>query len=116
MSTKVISGTFTYVDGVLDFVTTNSNVSFEESREALIKLRDELNRMLDNQENCPVHNNENYHYSADKKIRDEYDEGLAKGKKDFEEGLEPMKDDCSAFYIGYSTAYQDEQRKINLLS
>jgi len=48
-------GTFKVVDGELDFVCHTKGVSFEEVRVGITKLRDELNRQIENQSKCPFH-------------------------------------------------------------
>lgn len=52
---KIIKGIFDYSNGVLNFTCTNQNVTFTEAREGLIKLKEEIQRQLDNQEKCPFH-------------------------------------------------------------
>lgn len=52
-SNKVIKGTFEVINGELSFNCTNTNASFDEVKVALIKLRDECQRQLDNESKCP---------------------------------------------------------------
>lgn len=52
---KYIRGTFEVVDGELSFTCSTNNVSFSEVKQGLTKLRDEMNRQLDNQKECPFH-------------------------------------------------------------
>lgn len=54
---KEFHGTFKVVDGILDFTCTTKNVSFKEVEEGLIKLRDEINRQLENKDKCPYNVN-----------------------------------------------------------
>lgn len=52
---KVIGGSFEYKEGELSFTTINQNCSFEESRDALVKLKIEIERLLNNQSHCPYY-------------------------------------------------------------
>jgi len=52
---KVLRGSFEVVDGKLSFNCTTTNIPFNEVLFGLTKLRDELNRQIDNQQNCPYH-------------------------------------------------------------
>lgn len=50
---RMFQGTFEIEDGKLNFVCRTHGVSFEDVRAGLIILRDEINRQLAEQENCP---------------------------------------------------------------
>ena len=48
-----IKGEFEFKDGKLEFNCHTHGVSFQEVLEAITALRDECQRQIDNQENCP---------------------------------------------------------------
>ncbi len=50
----ILKGYFVIDKGILHF-TTEQNVSFKEWRDALEKVRDEINRQLENQDKCPFY-------------------------------------------------------------
>lgn len=53
-STKeVFKGKFKFTDNKLDFTCITKGVSFETVEKGLIKLRDEINRQLQNKDKCP---------------------------------------------------------------
>jgi hypothetical protein len=54
-SKKVIKGEFEVIDGKLSFTCHTQNVEFDEVFNAIILLRDECNRQIDNQTKCPFH-------------------------------------------------------------
>lgn len=56
---KYINGYFEIIDGELNFTCSTQNVSFEDVSDGLTKLRDELNRQIENQEQCPFHPSKN---------------------------------------------------------
>lgn len=51
---KYVKGTFEVIDGKLS-LTFEDNAKFDEVKQATILLRDELNRLLDNEHKCPFH-------------------------------------------------------------
>jgi len=53
---KIFNGTFEVKEGILSFNCITKNVSFEEVEKGLIKLRDEINRQLENKNKCPYNN------------------------------------------------------------
>lgn len=54
---KMISGEFSidFETGGLNFNCHTQNVEFGEVRDALIRLRDEIDRQIINQQQCPFH-------------------------------------------------------------
>lgn len=52
---KLIKGEFEVVEGKLSFTCHTDNVTFDQVLNALILMRDELNRQIDNQHKCPFH-------------------------------------------------------------
>lgn len=57
---KTFKGTFKIVDDKLDFICVTKGVSFEEVEKGLLKLRDEINRQLENKNKCPFSPNKEY--------------------------------------------------------
>jgi len=53
MNETIFQGTFKVTNGKLDFNCETQGVSFNEVRSGLTKLRDEINRQINNQEKCP---------------------------------------------------------------
>lgn len=53
---KIMRGEFEYSNGILSLTCHTQNISFAESLEAITKLRDECQRQIDNQKQCPFHN------------------------------------------------------------
>lgn len=56
MKKKHFKGWFELKNGKIELITENKNVSFEEHEKGLILLRDEINRLLANKQNCPFYN------------------------------------------------------------
>lgn len=52
---RILKGEFTYENGKLDFQCHTQNVPFEEVLEAIMALREECNRQINNKEKCPFH-------------------------------------------------------------
>lgn len=51
----IFEGTFSVTDGKLDFVCKTEGISFIDVKDGLIKLRDEINRQLSEQQKCPFY-------------------------------------------------------------
>lgn len=52
---KIIKGSYEVIDGKLSFTCTTQGSTFQEVKEALILLREEVNRQLINETMCPFH-------------------------------------------------------------
>ena len=54
---KIIQGEFSidFETGGLNFICNTQNVEFHEVEEAFIRLRDEVQRQLDNKKKCPFY-------------------------------------------------------------
>lgn len=52
---RILKGEFTYENGKLSFVCHTQNVEFAEVREAITAMRDECQRQITNQKQCPFH-------------------------------------------------------------
>ena len=48
-------GSFSVINGHLDLHTTNRNISFEEAETAMLLVRNEIQRILDNKDKCPFY-------------------------------------------------------------
>ena len=54
-SSRILKGEFSFENGKLDFQCHTQNVEFEEVLEAIIALKNECQRQIDNKQKCPFH-------------------------------------------------------------
>ncbi len=52
---SIIKGHFEFKNGKLDFNCTNENATFSEVRQALLKIKSEIDRQLENEKKCPYY-------------------------------------------------------------
>lgn len=52
---RILKGEFSFENGKLDFKCHTQNVEFAEVLQAIIALRNECQRQIDNQHKCPFH-------------------------------------------------------------
>jgi hypothetical protein len=53
MIDKIVRAELSVINGVLTCYSVTKNVTFDEAMEAVIRMRDELNRQIDKSGNCP---------------------------------------------------------------
>jgi hypothetical protein len=68
MAKEIIEGTYKVTDGKLSFTCKTQGVTFDQVRSALTLLKEEIERQLAMQANCPYHNVPGI--ISSKKIRD----------------------------------------------
>lgn len=55
MNDAIFKGTFEVVDGKLDFVCLTKDVPYETVKSGLIKMKEEIERQLANEQLCPYY-------------------------------------------------------------
>jgi hypothetical protein len=55
IDSETISGQFSFVNDKLQFTMHTQNVSFPEVKKALLKLKEEIERQISNEQNCPYY-------------------------------------------------------------
>lgn len=117
---KHTSGVFKYEDGKLDFTIENSNVTFEESREALLKVKEEIERLLGNQKQCPYHVRHEGPVVIGKidlpkkeDSKESYDEGYEAGRNNFLTKSQPnILTPRTSWERGFKHGYNDAELEI----